>query len=668
MKIKSISVKNFKTFDSNGVYITFQALTGLVGENSSGKSNVLEAIDIFFNFSKGKIKKESFHHEDTTKQIEIEVTLFQLTAIEKDRFKLHLADDNESLTITQKIVNLSESLDGEESDEDEIPSDELNIYESKHGSKWTVPEDYEWLNCIDKPPTKTNLSKWWKMDLHINGNDIKSFFSNKQPSPEEYHNKIKELWNSGSIPKRKITGDDKILGWRGILKGNLPRYFLIPALKNLQDDLKLTKTSPFGSIISFLTNQIGKELKDEIDKQTKEFIDTIIGKIDTSGGASRIDEINRSLNSNLGIDIDCLLNLKFAPPAIEDLILPKLYGDDGFNSELIYKGHGMQRLAIFALLRTYHQFKQAAGASDDIIIGIEEPEIYLHSHVKRSAYNFFRDFSESGTQIIYTTHDSYFVKVENFDEIRLFRKEKYENTKLRTNVYEFSVDSLLNFYKNRYGKEGIDAKSLRHRFYHICDESKNEGFFAKKVIIIEGETEKYSLPIYLKNKGFDLDTNRISIISAGSVDTISYLFILFNEFKIPCYVIFDGDKPDFDLSSIPTNQVEDIKHKSKRNKELFTFIGVPYAESEYFFPETTISQQMAVWEKDFETVFHKASENYKTIKSESTKFYGTPSKPLAGRFFAEKMTKEYPDAINPIIDLLIKNIQLCEWKTFITKK
>lgn len=671
MKIKTIAVKNFKSFDMSGVYLSLNELTALVGENSSGKSNILEALDIFFNYTKGKIKKESFHHENFSHPIEIELTFFQLKDEEKERFQLHLGDDNESLTITQRIMNKTEEQENESEETEEFETaSELNIIESKHGSKWTVPDEFEWLNCLDKQPTKTNLSKWWKLDLKVDGIDLKSFFPSGQPSQEEYQKKVKELWNNGKLPKKKITGDDKVLGWKGILKGNLPKYFYIPALKDINDDLKVSKTSPFGTIISYLTNEIGKELKDELVIKTKTFMDEIIAKIDLSAeGKSKIEEINKALNKNIGIDIDCNLNLQFTPPNIDDLILPKLFGDDGFNSELVYKGHGIQRLAIFALLRTYYQYKNAkAGASGNFIIGIEEPEIYLHPPVKRSTYSFFRTLSESGTQVIYTTHDSYFIKVENFDEIRIFRKETNLNSPVKTNVYEFSIQDMIEYYKRVYKNNTINEKSLRHRFYHICDESKNEGFFAKKVILIEGETERYALPIYFKAKGFDLDAHRVAIINAGSVAHISYLLVMFNEFKIPCYIIFDGDKPTFDLSKIPDDKKSDIKNKSKRNKELFSYVGEEIPKEELFFPETRISKNMAVWETDFESVFHKSLEKYDEIKDEAKHMYSSDSKPLTGRFFAEKICNDFSDLINPKIDELIEKIKNCQWEQFIIKK
>ncbi|MBO9639081.1 MAG: AAA family ATPase, partial [Siphonobacter aquaeclarae] len=52
MKIQSIVIRNFKTFDGTGINFSCNDITALVGENSVGKSNILQALDLFFNYSK----------------------------------------------------------------------------------------------------------------------------------------------------------------------------------------------------------------------------------------------------------------------------------------------------------------------------------------------------------------------------------------------------------------------------------------------------------------------------------------------------------------------------------------------------------------------------------------------------------------------------------------
>ena len=664
MVIKDIRIQNFKTFDSVGVQVAFGNITALVGENSAGKSNVLEALDLFFNYSKANVTKDSFHHHDTSLTISIEVSFSNLTEAEKTKFRPHLAEDNETLVISQRIKNLKQMPDDleqeAETSESAADDDELNIVESKHGIKWTAAPEFEWLNCLEKAPTKKALKEWWKADLKIGEFDFKSLFATKtEPTPEDFQTQVIKFWleRHSEIPRVKISGDDKVLGWKNKLKGNLPKYFLVPALRNLEDDLKAAKTSPFSQIITYLTNEINRDMKLQLQNETKDFIDNLIAKMDqTENGTSKISQINRQLNTNIGIDLDCKLQVQFNAPSIEDLIIPKLYADDGFNSEITQKGHGVQRMALFSLLRTYHHMKDSTAGLSRIIMGIEEPEIYLHPPVKRATYNLLRNLADSGLQIAYTTHDSYFVKVEHFDEIRLFRRTKYQDQKHRTNIFSLAPSSLIEFYKREY-KLQLSEQSLRDRFQHICDESKNEGFFARKVILIEGDTEKYALPIYFKAKDLDIDNEKISIISAGSVDSITYLLLIFSEFGIPCYAIFDGDKPDFELKEIPENKKDEIQSKSRRNKELMSLLGEKISTPDLFFPETKITEKFAVWEKDFESTFHRTLDIYDTVKSEAKKLYGNDSKPLTAKYIAKKITTSHAEQINPYIERMISEIK-----------
>ena len=401
----------------------------------------------------------------------------------------------------------------------------------------------------------------------------------------------------------------------------------------------------------------------QIEEKTKTVIEVALAEIDKDDdGQSKIAFLNERLNSNLGFGLECELELKFGKPNISDIIFPspQLFANDGYISEIWQKGHGIQRLTMFSFLRTYNDFKKKIDSENrNIIVAIEEPEIYLHPPIKRATYKLLRDLSKGNDQIIYSTHDIHFVAVESFDEIRLFRKMFGEKPK--TLIYEFSLEKLITHYKTCYGIT-VEALSLRHRFGFICDQSKNEGFFAKKVILIEGETEKYALPIYFSHQGFDLDNERIAIISAGSVDNISYLYVIFNEFNIPCYIIFDGDNPEQDVKELTGDNRKDALNKTNRNKELLKFVGKEFdEEAEFLFPLTSVNEKYAVWEKNFEETFHKSIDNYNEIKSKAKELYGTDSKPLTGRFFAEILTNEYPDKISPYINELIETIKKCEW-------
>jgi predicted ATP-dependent endonuclease of OLD family len=439
-------------------------------------------------------------------------------------------------------------------------------------------------------------------------------------------------------------------------------------MKNLSEDLKVTKTSALGELINWISDSVSKEIKDEFKTKSEKLVTDLITKIDTTeDGESKIEKINTALNDNIGFDIGCSLELKFGSPEIKDVIFPhpKIYADDGYDSELTEKGHGIQRLALFSILRTYNTFDFGKDISDrNIIIGIEEPEIYLHPPLKRATYKLLKRISNDKDQVIYSTHDSLFISVDNFDEIRLFRKSKDENP--TTIAHELNVNQIIEYYKSDYGID-IDELSIRHRYHHLIDETKNEGFFAKKIVLIEGETEKYALPNYFTSKGFDIDTNRIALICAGSVDTITYLLLLFNEFRIPCYVIFDGDKPGISLDTIEGDKRKDAINKSKRNKEIIEMLGHESSEDLFYFPETTITNNYAVWEQNFEEIFHKTIEDYSSIKSEAKDLYSSDSKPLTARYISEKICLT-PEKVDGKIEELIKKIKELEWTESIISK
>jgi hypothetical protein len=98
-------------------------------------------------------------------------------------------------------------------------------------------------------------------------------------------------------------------------------------------------------------------------------------------------------------------------------------------------------------------------------------------------------------------------------------------------------------WKDVFGRKKTE-EARRQELQNKCHGEQNEGFFADKVILVEGNTEIYALPIYLDKAGFDLDRENISLIQVQGVDALLAVYAIFTAFKIPVYVIFDGDKPD----------------------------------------------------------------------------------------------------------------------------
>lgn len=222
--------------------------------------------------------------------------------------------------------------------------------------------------------------------------------------------------------------------------------------------------------------------------------------------------------------------------------------DMGLEFQAADLGMGVQASISIAILKAYSELNLANKSP----IFIDEPELFLHPQAQRNFYRILRELSEDkkdvngnvtreGTQVFYTTHSPNFLSAGNFNEIFIVRKTKEAGTYLRyakiadfvadlqsrLNIQSSATDLLLR-YKNAYENTGDTQKA-------------NEGFFAKKIVLVEGQSEALLLPFFFDLIGFDFIKEGISIVRCGSKNEIDRFYRLYVEFGIPCYVVFDGD-------------------------------------------------------------------------------------------------------------------------------
>jgi putative ATP-dependent endonuclease of the OLD family len=737
MRIYSVTIRNFKSFGPEMIEIKLNDTTALVGGNSTGKSNVLRALDLFFDYSKTKITKDCFHDGDVYQPIEITVILDQLSEGECKTFQRNIGPDKR-LRITQKVwitpLEIGDPEGGSEPDE-KVEEALDRVQQEKRGvrvvavnevvewlnvpflplpeqveswwkidliinginlkEKWPdneeipTPEQYKqlvdefwqehvedvpqinWLN-LDKPPTKTDLKTWWGNELIVNGIDFKTYFGDNPPLPEPpiFLEKVQQFWDEQAeqIPVMYYEASEKILGWSNKLKGNLPFFVYIPAIRHLHEEVKPTKTTPYGSLLNWLLGDITRARKVELQKRIESAVKEVFtqDQQESEHNKSRVDRIRDTINRMIQEQFDISLDFDFLPPTVDDILIgnAELIGDDGYRSSVSEKGQGVQRSVIFAILRTYCEHREELEQRGDSvkrtnIFAIEEPENCLHPSIRRATYKLIRNLSKCGDQVIYTTHDGYMVDVRYFDEVRIFRRIKQLNGDWISKVSHFPIQNLILDGKNRYGKD-LQEESLRQKFSHFYDSAKNEGFFANKIVLVEGPTEEYVLPVYFEALDFNLDQSQVAIISAGSVQNLNYLYVIFNELEIPCYLIFDGDKPiSFDPTQLDSSQKDDLKSKSRRNKELLKFIGATdYIIDEPFFFPSFCDRRATVFEHEFEVEVHHPLPEYDKWKEEATKFFGNDSKPLAGRYIARKAVEA--GVIPEIIPQILENVKFCD--------
>ena len=96
----------------------------------------------------------------------------------------------------------------------------------------------------------------------------------------------------------------------------------------------------------------------------------------------------------------------------------------------------------------------------------------------------------------------------------------------------------------------------------------NEAFFAKCVILVEGETEELALPEYLRAAGLDCDMRGVSVVAVEGKSQIPKYWRLFTAFGVPLLVLFDNDDDGTDAKG-------KNKDKRKSNNNLAECFDIP---------------------------------------------------------------------------------------------
>lgn len=224
-------------------------------------------------------------------------------------------------------------------------------------------------------------------------------------------------------------------------------------------------------------------------------------------------------------------------------------------------GMGMQASISIAVLKAYSEI----NLNNKTPIFIDEPELFLHPQAQRNFYRILRKLADSGTQVFYTTHSPNFLSAGCFDEIFLICKPHDKGTQL----LQADVNKFIKDLKFRTGTE-TDKDTLLAHYRNACDETgdsqkANEAFFANKIILVEGSSESLVLPYLFDLYEYDYIKDGVTIVRCGSKNELDRFYRLYNEFGIPCFVIFDGDK-----QHDSTNEKQDTIAK---NKELFRLLG-----------------------------------------------------------------------------------------------
>lgn len=181
-------------------------------------------------------------------------------------------------------------------------------------------------------------------------------------------------------------------------------------------------------------------------------------------------------------------------------------------------GEGIQNALVLSILQAFEE-RRKQGA----ILLIEEPEMFLHPQMQRSLYKTLREIGKTN-QVIYTTHSPHFVVVPDYHEVLLVRKDN-DGTTVRSSDLP------------------TDPKR-RDKLIKELDPERNELFFATRLLLVEGDTEKLALPEYARRLKLDLDREGATIVEVGGKRNLIEFAKIAASFGIPTGIVYDLDSSD----------------------------------------------------------------------------------------------------------------------------
>lgn len=167
------------------------------------------------------------------------------------------------------------------------------------------------------------------------------------------------------------------------------------------------------------------------------------------------------------------------------------------------------------------------------IFVIEEPELHLHPHAKRSIAKLIKHSSENN-QIFAITHDPLFIDPDYVLNInRFYLKGK------RAGTVTVSISS------------DLSARDIGRIKTASKDISKRELYFARAVLFVEDESQQKFIDGCSRKLNYDFDKMGLSIIEVGGKDGFDTYIKLANQLDIPFLCLADlpwGPSPDRPLT------------------------------------------------------------------------------------------------------------------------
>lgn len=495
MKLRRLRIHNFRSVIDADIEV--HDYTMIVGANNAGKSNVLAALRAFYEdvkWSAEDAPKVGKNSDETWVELEFVLTDAEWISL-ADKYKEGVTD--QTLTVRRYFVS-----------KDRVKANQSNIYGLVNGK----PED--------------------------------AYF----------------------------------YGAKNIGTAKVGRVIYIPAQTTAADQMKTSGPSPLRDMLNFMLKRVVSE------SAAYKAVEDAFGKLneEARGDDGFLAKISKPINEAIdhwGVRFDMSVNAISPDDITKNLVKhafsDAMLGDAAFALDRY--GHGFQRSFLYELIKLAPSFADTKASEkkefdpDFTLILFEEPEAFLHpAQQENMAFHLRRLGAGDGQQVVITSHSPIFVgKVADdlcqivrarraggitalgqigkavandvFAEGLAFKKclETFVNDAGISDPEKTEAKKLL---KDAQNDEEIATQEERFRYQLWLDSERAAMFFADRVLLVEGATEKALFGWLLARDWHVLTRYRIAVVDVMGKFNFHRYTALLEQFGIPYGLMLDDDQ------------------------------------------------------------------------------------------------------------------------------
>lgn len=598
MKIKSVQIKNFRSFKNEKIDLT--DYTCFVGPNGAGKSTVLCALNIFFRQYRdsttdlNKLSMQDFHHKNTSEPVTITVTFDELS----DEAKESLSDYvRHGLLVVSAVADFRDG-----------------VAEVKQFGNRLVLRDFAEFFEMEKSGAKVSELKEKYKHIRENYPDLRS-----PGTKAEMIDALRAHEAANPDECEVLPSEDQFYGVSKGVNRLAPhiQWLFIPAVKDASTESEENSGSALGQLLSrTVRSRVNfdeqlQELKDKVKTEYQEILDAqqgILDELSTALDGRLKNWAHPSANAEIKWRQDSEKSVKVENPFAHILL-----GEKGFQGELARFGHGLQRSYVLALLHELSQLGEQEHLPN-LVLGIEEPELFQHPPQARHLAHVLQQLSGPQNQVLLCTHSPLFINGSNFEQVRMVRGN---GDPVCSSVRHMPLQDLSEKIAIE-GKRSLTEMGAMAKVHQALTPVLNELFFSNILIIVEGYEDIAYLQTYFVLMGLDSKFREFGchIVPANGKSEIPRALAIASHLGIPTFVLFDAD----------SNAREDHGERERHRLDNELILKLADKEGEPAFPdENRFFVNLAMWKTNITDVVKQEIAGWDGYVNNAAAHFGNAS-------------------------------------------